>query len=57
MIFVNGCVLSRYWEVGPQKTAYLPAPFMKTGENELIILELDGRSSSAALRTDEPDIG
>ena len=57
VIFVNGRVLSRYWEVGPQKTAYLPAPFMRTGENELIILELDGRSGSAALLTDEPDIG
>ena len=57
VVFVNGRALSRYWEVGPQKTAYLPAPFLKRGENELIVLELDGRGRAAALLTDEPDIG
>lgn len=57
VIFVNGFNLSRYWEVGPQKTAYLPAPFLKKGENELIVLELDGRQSDVALLTDTPDLG
>ena len=57
MIFVNGQCLSRYWEIGPQKTAYLPAPFLKEGENELIVLELDGRTADAALLTDTPDLG
>ena len=57
VIFVNGKVLSRHWSVGPQKTAYLPAPFLKRGENELIVLELDGRTADAALLTDVPDIG
>ena len=57
VIFVNGRILSRYWAVGPQKTAYLPAPFLKPGENELMVLELDGRAGDAALLTDQPDIG
>jgi len=57
VIWINGKCLSRYWEVGPQKTAYLPAPFLKEGANELIVLELDGRSASAALLTDTPDLG
>ena len=57
VIFVNGKVLSRHWSVGPQKTAYLPAPFLKQGENELVVLELDGRTADAALLTDVPDIG
>ena len=57
VIFVNGFNLSRYWEVGPQKTAYLPAPFLKKGENELIVLELDGRESDCALLTNTPDLG
>ena len=57
VIFVNGRVLSRYWAVGPQKTAYLPAPFLKTGENELVVLELDGCDRPEALLTDEEDIG
>lgn len=57
VIFVNGQCLSRYWEVGPQKTAYLPAPFLKEGENELIVLELDGRESASVLLTDTHDLG
>ena len=34
IIIVNGKVLSRYWEVGPQHSAYLPAPWLKKGKNE-----------------------
>ena len=57
VIFINGFNLSRYWEVGPQKTAYLPAPFLKEGENEIVILELDGRTTDTVLLTDTPDLG
>lgn len=40
--FVNGHNLGRYWPVvGPQITLYVPAPYLRTGENELIILELE----------------
>lgn len=42
MIFVNGKPLSRYWSKGPQLSAYLPAPFLNQGVNEIIILELEG---------------
>lgn len=40
--FVNGFNLGRYWEIGPQLTLYVPAPILKKGTNELIILETDG---------------
>ena len=40
--FVNGHNLGRYWPLpGPQITLYVPAPFLKTGENELIVVELE----------------
>ncbi len=57
IIFINGRALSRYWEIGPQKTAYLPAPFLRKGANEMIVLELDGRIADCALLTDAPDLG
>jgi len=57
VIFVNGRILSRYWEVGPQKSAYLPAPFLKKGENEIIVLELDGMTDASILLDDTPDLG
>ncbi|XP_070521041.1 beta-galactosidase [Cardiocondyla obscurior] len=40
--FVNGYNLGRYWPVvGPQITLYIPAPYLRIGQNELIILELE----------------
>lgn len=57
MIFINGRALSRYWEVGPQRSAYLPAPFLKKGKNELIVLELEGFYEASVTLDDEPDLG
>ena len=57
MIFVNGKPLSRHWEIGPQRSAYLPAPFLKKGENELVVLELDGFETPEAVLSDEMDLG
>lgn len=42
VIFINGKPLSRYWSKGPQRSAYLPAPFLKEGVNEIIVFELEG---------------
>ena len=57
VIFVNGKPLSRHWEIGPQRSAYLPAPFLKKGENELVVLELDGFETPEAVLSDEMDLG
>lgn len=57
VIFVNGRALSRYWAVGPQRSAYLPAPFLHRGVNELIVLELEGRGPAEALLDDHFDLG
>ena len=54
VIFVNGRPLSRYWEIGPQHTAYLPAPFLKQGKNEIVILELEGYKKPRLTLTDQP---
>lgn len=41
--FVNGFNLGWYWPaVGPQMTLYVPGPLLKDGDNELILLEVDG---------------
>lgn len=39
IIIVNGFVLSRYCKLGPQQAAYLPAPFLKTGANDILVFE------------------
>ena len=38
--WVNGHNLGRYWNIGPQQTMYVPAAWLKPGENEIVILDL-----------------
>lgn len=57
IIILNNRVLSRYWEVGPQRSAYIPAPFLRKGKNEIVVLELEGYGDPVALLDDEPDLG
>ena len=54
LVFINGSILSRYWEKGPQRTAYLPAPFLKRGKNEIVILELEGYKKPKLTLVDKP---
>lgn len=35
VVFINGRILGRYWDVGPQKTLYLPGPWLQPGSNEV----------------------
>lgn len=54
--WVNGFNLGRYWEIGPQRTLYVPAPLLRPGENELIVLELHQAQPQVELR-DQADLG
>ncbi len=57
-VTVNGFNIGRYWEIGPQKTMYVPASLLKTGENEIIIFESDGIKGEAVIEfTDTPELG
>lgn len=35
--WINGHSLGKYWNVGPVRTLYVPAPWLKKGKNELIV--------------------
>jgi beta-galactosidase len=39
IVWVNGVNLGRYWNIGPQKRLYCPAPFLKLGENDILIFD------------------
>ncbi len=56
VVFVNGHNLGRYWEVGPQQTLYVPAPFLHEGENEIILLELHNHKQGVTF-VDTPVLG
>ncbi|MCA1933896.1 MAG: beta-galactosidase [Asticcacaulis sp.] len=39
-VWVNGHNLGRYWSVGPQRAVFVPAPYLKVGVNEVVVLDL-----------------
>lgn len=41
-VTINGFNIGRYWEVGPQRTLYVPASILKQGKNEIVVFESDG---------------
>lgn len=56
-VVLNGFNLGRYWEVGPQKTLYVPGPLLKKGENTLLLFESDGRKGKAEVEfVDRPEL-
>jgi len=40
IVWINGHNLGRYWNIGPQKRLYCPAPWMREGMNEIMIFDL-----------------
>lgn len=57
IVFINGFNLGRYWEVGPTKTLYVPAPLLRKGKNEITIFELEGTKQLSVEFVDQPDLG
>ena len=55
--FLNGFNLGRFWEIGPQKRLYIPAPLLKKGTNEIIMFETDGKTAPEISLKAEPDVG
>jgi beta-galactosidase len=40
VVWVNGHNLGRYWDIGPQTRLYCPAPWLRAGENEVVVFDL-----------------
>ncbi len=57
VVWVNGFNLGRYWEVGPQRTLYLPAPLLRAGKNEIVVLELHDAGRREVTFRATPDLG
>jgi beta-galactosidase len=39
MVWVNGHNLGRYWDVGPQMRLYCPAPWLRAGDNQVVVFD------------------
>ncbi len=42
-LWINGHAMGRFWKIGPQKTLYVPGPWLKPGANEVVVFDLDAR--------------
>ena len=54
MVWVNGHALGRVWNIGPQKTLYLPGPWLHPGANEVIVFDLNGAPGRTAAGRTNP---
>lgn len=53
-VWVNGKSLGRYWNIGPQQTLYLPAPWLKEGKNEIVVFEMEDTGNRSLRGLDTP---
>jgi beta-galactosidase len=53
LVWINGHHLGRYWRVGPQQSLFVPAPWLRQGANEAIVLDLlEGQTRTIESHTD-----
>lgn len=45
VLWVNGHNLGRFWQAGPQQTLYCPGPWLKPGENEVVVFQTEAGES------------
>lgn len=54
-VVINGFNLGRYWEIGPQRTLYVPKSVLNQGNNEIIVFDSDGIKGEPVVEfTDKP---
>ena len=56
-LWVNGHAMGRFWKIGPQKTLYIPGPWLKNGSNEVIIFDIDGTPNPTLEGLTKPNLG
>lgn len=50
MVWLNGFLLGRLWDRGPQVTLYAPGPLWRAGENEIVVLDTDRLPAAVEIR-------
>jgi beta-galactosidase len=53
-VWINGHHLGRFWKIGPQQTLFCPAPWLRNGANEIIVLELETTGGSSIQGLKDP---
>jgi beta-galactosidase len=48
-LWINGHPIGRFWNIGPQQTLFVPGPWLRQGDNEVIVFDLSPTSSTPTL--------
>ena len=56
-LWVNGHALGRFWKIGPQKTLYVPGPWLKQGANEVVVFDVEGKPGAMLEGLAKADLG
>ena len=56
-MWVNGHALGRFWNIGPQKTLYMPGPWLKKGKNEVVVFDVDGHAGATVEGLEKAELG
>src|SRR5215469_2896313 len=53
VVWINGHNLGRYWSIGPQQSLFVPANWLKTGPNEVIVFDYEEGGNHSIAGIDE----
>jgi len=56
-LWLNGQALGRIWNIGPQKTLYVPSPRLRKGWNEIVVFDLQGKMGAVVRGLEKPVLG
>jgi len=54
-LWVNDRNVGRFWDIGPQRSLFVPGVWLRRGRNDVIALELFGRQSFPRVGKMRPD--
>ncbi len=52
--WINGRSLGKFWNIGPQQTLYVPGPWLKKGQNELVVFAFEDTGARTVKGLKEP---
>jgi beta-galactosidase len=56
-LWINGHAMGRFWNIGPQRTLYIPGPWLKQGANEIIVFDVNGAPDHTVEGLTKPNLG
>jgi beta-galactosidase len=54
VVWVNGHLLGRFWNIGPMGSLFLPGAWLHAGKNDLVVMDLDGGPLPTLSADDHP---